>query len=998
MSTIFLSYTSHDQHGTFWADRICEYLNEWGFSYFRDNDHETGLRAGDNWRAKLMNELSQAQVLISLCTSGYNASPWCMGEVAMSVAWGKIIIPIYLVDSGEKRDIELPPLLQDRQAIVALNAGSTIDDQLKSIKLRLRSALDEKLNWRFLQSWDKSNCPFPGLSAYRTEQAPVFFGREEETARIRERLASVTQRSPALLLLLGASGTGKSSIVRAGLVPQIEAEGDSRWLVIGPFNPGPDPFAALDRALFTHLSREATWAVTGKNPSAPTKTILAEKIRWLQSRTESTILLVFDQFEELLDERSDKGCLFLELLEEIIRSSAQALVILATMRTNCLDLLQSHSPTLAGMAATHIVQPIHKEDFDLLISGPAQLSGLTLQPGLQENLVNDSNSVPLLAFTLEKLWQLSRRRSGSRARHPVSEWDLTIRDYETLGGVAGAIESQARLCWNPATSNKEDTTAIRDAFLNHLVRLRDDGLIVKQQARWNDLPPRSIPIIRRFVDARLLVSGISHEEARQDHYVESHDTVEVAHEALFTVWQPLVRWLEEGRFKLEQRRRVLSLCNDLQVTTPGIARKAALQSLLILCQAEVLNEMHLIGSISNILCRSEYEQEERALAIRLLGRIGGREALAKLSVFIEDNQLNTPVHCEDAAPHLDLLCLAAASMKEALTFIKPLSARKGCKLLSSSSSVLGDGSRLTTRRVSLEILDKPAFKHNSAWQEDLGGGIEITMISILSGSFLMGTTDEDECCSFPQHRVTIEDSFWIAHTPITRAQWHAIMGSKRLKHESKILRADNQPITNISWNDAIDFCNRLGARTGRNYSLASESQWEYACRAGTDTLFNCGDYLPREAANYDDVFVTEVDQYPSNPWGIFDMHGNIDEWCLDLDHDNYVGAPKDGSAWLSCADEQWMERRVVRGGSHRHESPINCSSISRMAYSCDADSDDLGFRVVCLQGEHTQKKLSKILSTDTIDDPDAFWNRNKTARRALDSFMQKANARNIPYL
>jgi len=143
--------------------------------------------------------------------------------------------------------------------------------------------------------------------------------------------------------------------------------------------------------------------------------------------------------------------------------------------------------------------------------------------------------------------------------------------------------------------------------------------------------------------------------------------------------------------------------------------------------------------------------------------------------------------------------------------------------------------------------------------------------------------------------------------------------------------------------------------------------------------------------------VTEVDQYPSNPWGIFDMHGNIDEWCLDLDHDNYVGAPKDGSAWLSCADEEWKERRVVRGGSHRHESPINCSSISRMAYSCDEDSDDLGFRVVCLQGEHKQKMLSKILSTDTIDDPDAFWNRNKKARRALDSVMQKLNARNIPY-
>jgi formylglycine-generating enzyme required for sulfatase activity len=804
-------------------------------------------------------------------------------------------------------------------------------------------------------------------------------------------LVSVAQRDSAILLLLGTSGSGKSSIIRAGLVPQLEAEADNRWLVLGPFSPGLDPFAALERVLLGHIPKEAAQSIFRREPSAPNKTIMTEKIRWLQSRTKSTILLVIDQFEELLDDQSNKECLFLELLEEVIRSSASGLAILAAMRTDCLDILQSHSPTLAGMAATHILQPIRKEDFSLLISGPAQLSGLTLQPGLQERLVEDSTSVPLLAFTLEKLWQLSRRRSRNTAQYQFSEWDLTISDYEALGGVAGAIESQARLCWNPLTSNKEETIAIRDAFLHHLVRLREDGLIVKQQARWSDLPPRSIPILRKLVDARLLVVGTSFEQPKQDHNAKIADAIEVAHEALLAVWQPLVRWLEEGKYELEQRRRILTLCNDLQFTVPAIARKAALHSLLILGGEEALNAMHVIETLSNILCREEYEQEERMDAIRILGHIGGKDAIAKLSFFLEKNQLKEFVECKYTAPHLDALCLAATSIKKALASFHPVSERQGLQLLTSSAAITSDGKRLSTKLVSLEILDTPTFKPNSAWQEDLGEGIALTMISIPSGSFIMGTSDEDDD-SFPRHTVTIKDPFWIGQTPITRAQWREVMGPERFKDDSKIVRADNEPITGISWNDAIDFCNRLGSKTGRNYTLASESQWEYACRAGTDTLFSCGDALVSEAANYNEVFVTEVDQYPSNAWGINDMHGNVREWCLDFYHESYISAPNDGGAWLSCADEEWSEKRVVRGGSFRSESPINCTSAYRWSEPIDNCDDHLGFRVVCMQGGHIPRKMSLILCSDTIDDPDAFWNRNKEARRALKTALKSRSA------
>jgi formylglycine-generating enzyme required for sulfatase activity len=174
----------------------------------------------------------------------------------------------------------------------------------------------------------------------------------------------------------------------------------------------------------------------------------------------------------------------------------------------------------------------------------------------------------------------------------------------------------------------------------------------------------------------------------------------------------------------------------------------------------------------------------------------------------------------------------------------------------------------------------------------------------------------------------------------------------------------NRPVEGVSWLDAMEFCNRLSQRTGRTYTLPSEAQWEYACRAGTTTPFHFGDTISPELANYrGDVAyadgpqgvyreqTTPVGMFPANAWGLHDMHANVWEWCQDEWHESYKGAPTDGRAWVDAAEGQKSKEseksKLLRGGSWNFFS-WDCRSAYRGHYQPVDASDFVGFRVVCL--------------------------------------------------
>lgn len=237
------------------------------------------------------------------------------------------------------------------------------------------------------------------------------------------------------------------------------------------------------------------------------------------------------------------------------------------------------------------------------------------------------------------------------------------------------------------------------------------------------------------------------------------------------------------------------------------------------------------------------------------------------------------------------------------------------------------------------------------WVEKLGRGISILMVAIPGGTFQMGSPPgvryEDEV---PPHLVSLAP-FLIARSPITQEQWQKVVGKPpRCRFQGRQL-----PVENISWIEAEDFCRRLAHQTGRAYDLPSEAQWEYACRAGTSTPFSTGLTITTDYANYVGDFTfrdeprgvyrhttTPAGQFPPNPFGLYDMHGNLWEWCADLWHLDYTAAPCDGTAWTSSGETGY---RVARGGSW-HEPPTHCRSAVRLRYAEKEREDYVGFRVV----------------------------------------------------
>jgi len=174
--------------------------------------------------------------------------------------------------------------------------------------------------------------------------------------------------------------------------------------------------------------------------------------------------------------------------------------------------------------------------------------------------------------------------------------------------------------------------------------------------------------------------------------------------------------------------------------------------------------------------------------------------------------------------------------------------------------------------------------------------------------------------------------------PVTQAQYEAVMGEN-----PSYFKGGSLPVERVSWNSAIEFCERLSQFTGSSYRLPSEAEWEYACRARTTTPYYFGNVLSTADANFNSNSTVKVGTYPPNSFGLYDMHGNVWEWCLDVWHDNYKGAPSDGSSWMKEGDNNYL---IIRGGSWL-SSPRVCRSAFRYFYSPDSRDLDIGFRVVC---------------------------------------------------
>ena len=213
--------------------------------------------------------------------------------------------------------------------------------------------------------------------------------------------------------------------------------------------------------------------------------------------------------------------------------------------------------------------------------------------------------------------------------------------------------------------------------------------------------------------------------------------------------------------------------------------------------------------------------------------------------------------------------------------------------------------------------------------------IPIMLISLPGGEFEMGGDKfEDES---PRHRVRVAP-FAIGKYPVTQAQWREVMGTNPSRFEGEM-----RPVENVSWDDVQQFLQRLGS----GFRLPTEAEWEYAARGGTTTEYSFGDDISNlsEYAWFDDGDCGDtthpVGQKKPNPFGLYDVHGNVWEWCEDDWHDDYNGAPGDGEAWVNTPR---TTARVIRGGGWDSYA-VNCASPSRIWYAPGDRNDNLGFRV-----------------------------------------------------
>ncbi|HMV84764.1 MAG TPA: formylglycine-generating enzyme family protein [Blastocatellia bacterium] len=263
-----------------------------------------------------------------------------------------------------------------------------------------------------------------------------------------------------------------------------------------------------------------------------------------------------------------------------------------------------------------------------------------------------------------------------------------------------------------------------------------------------------------------------------------------------------------------------------------------------------------------------------------------------------------------------------------------------------------------------EKITQESAKSVRFYREYINDNVWLEMVEIPGGEFLMGTpegetdrngqTKEER----PVHKVAIK-KFWIGQFEVTQEQWRAVAELPKVKinlEDQSAFKGDkNLPAERITWDEAVEFCARLAAATGREYRLPTEAEWEYAARAATTTAFAFGETINVGIVNYDGsqpfwpfqikaegrrktVAVGSLGK--ANAFGLFDMHGNVVEWCQDRWHPNYDGAPADGSAWMSG-----NAGPVIRGGSYEDAAP-DCRSARRVTYgTAQVRRKDQGFRV-----------------------------------------------------
>jgi formylglycine-generating enzyme required for sulfatase activity len=432
--------------------------------------------------------------------------------------------------------------------------------------------------------------------------------------------------------------------------------------------------------------------------------------------------------------------------------------------------------------------------------------------------------------------------------------------------------------------------------------------------------------------------------------------------------------------------RILWVCLSpcLVTHTPIHAYQAVLPPKPCLAALDEVAQLEALKTIAEVIGEALEQQRPDEPTPEPVGEPPPRQPVERPEAQPVAPALEAPVASAAETPEAEPVARAPRQqpVSAAVPAARPPETPAGQSFTVTTAQLRREGRSWRTERRQLQV---------EGVQQELGQGAALRLLRIPAGSLLMGSPaaePERYGDEGPQHLVLLQ-GFFMGQTPITQAQWRAVAGwepregerwgrelepnPSRFRNrdglgEARLLAGetstDDRPVEQVSWHDAIELCRRLSQRTGRTYTLPSEAQWEYACRAGTSTPFHFGETITPQLANYDGNYsyangpkgefrqqTTPVGMFAANAWGLQDTHGNVQEWCLDHWHDSYEGAPVDGSAWLDeegpSAEQEREKTRLLRGGSWNCY-PRDCRSAHRFHGLPGIAYYNVGFRVVCL--------------------------------------------------
>ena len=453
MSAIFISHSSADRNR---SRSIRNQLKKMGFgSVFLDFHVEDGIPAGTEWEQHLYRHLRQCRTVVVLCTRRSMASRWCFAEIAYARALNKRILPVKIAEC------RLHGLLKDMQII---DLTSNPRDGYRRLKDALVTSGLEPSDYF---QWKPGQCPYPGLLAFEESDSAVFFGREDEIREALDALTNVRRFGRTrVLLFVGASGSGKSSLLRAGVIPKLRRQSDE-WLIVGPFRPRDQPIEELAAALRSALAprkiaastiaRQLERAAESDPPDAGPLLKLCRDLRAASGHRDASVLIVIDQLEEALKGRRNDACdRFARLLRSGLETEHCPFIVAGTLRADYLTELQRHTAFHDLAFEKIFVGPPTAAGYRRVIEGPAEVADLPLEPGLADSLLRDletDDALPLLAFALRQLWE----HRGVRGR-------LETKAYRQLGRLQGCIARVAEAAVDPALLSPGEIANLRSAF------------------------------------------------------------------------------------------------------------------------------------------------------------------------------------------------------------------------------------------------------------------------------------------------------------------------------------------------------------------------------------------------------------------------------------------------------------------------------------------------------------------------------------------------------